>query len=101
MTRQDDIESEIMTHAEDCTLGRPTTRPDLTQRIVDLPPGTWWSPDGHLHIEVQCVGEAAAPSSNGGLPEGWVWVIGDLYMDGRPVDVCTVPVYLDALPPER
>lgn len=89
-----------MTYPDGFTLGRPTTRPDLTHRVLDLPPGQWWNADGHLHIEVHSVGEAAAPGSQRELPDGWVWVTGDLYVDGRPEDVCTVPVRVDALPPE-
>lgn len=76
---------------------RPTTRPDLTHVMLDLPPGQWWSPDGHLRMEIHRVNDPAAPGRE--LPEGWLWVTGDFYHDGRPVDACTVPVRADALPP--
>jgi hypothetical protein len=87
-----------MTCVSEDTLDRVTTRPDLTDRLLDLPPGQWWSPDGHLRMEVRRVGESAAPGSGRELPDGWVWVTGDLHEDGHAVDVCTVPVRLDALP---
>jgi hypothetical protein len=87
-----------MTDIDSYPLGRPTSRPDLTGRLLDLAPGDWWSLDGHLHIEVESVGEDAAPGSGRELPGGWAWMTGDLYLDGRPVNVCTVPVRLDALP---
>jgi hypothetical protein len=90
-----------MAYTDRLSLGRPTTRPDLTHLTLDLPPGQWWSPDGHLHIEVYSVGEEATPHSGRGLPEGWVWLLGDLLVDGRMVDVCTMPVRLDARPPEE
>lgn len=81
--------------------GAPTTRPDLTGRVLDLSPGQWWNTDGHLHVEVHTVGPVAAPRSGRGLPEGWVWLFGDLLVDGQPVDLCTVPVRVDALPPQE
>jgi hypothetical protein len=77
----------------------PTSRPDLTNRMLDLSPGQWWSPDGHLRMEIHRVGPGAAPGAGRTLPYGWVWVTGDLYQNGQPVDVCTVPVLAEALPP--
>lgn len=92
--------AERETDSEVVTLLRPTTRPDLTHHILDLAPGQWWSPDGHLRMEIHSVGAPAAPASGRDLPDGWVWVTGLLYQDGRPLDACTVPVRADALPSE-
>jgi len=69
-------------------------RPDLVGTVLELPPGRWWSDDGWLRMEIVQVGD---PNQRG-LPEGWVWVAGDMHVDGRPYDWCTVPVRIDALP---
>lgn len=80
------------------SLDQAGSRPDLTGQMLDLAPGQWWSPDGHLHIEVLRVGSTIGPASDRALPYGWTWLVGDLYVEGRPVDLCTVPVRTDALP---
>jgi hypothetical protein len=74
----------------------PDPRPDLAGTMLHLPPGQWWSPDGWLHMQVEETGQRAHKSD---LPDGWVWVMGTLYLDGEGIDTCTVPVRLDALPP--
>lgn len=66
-------------------------RPDLARSVLEVPPGQWWSDDGWLRMEILQVGE---PRQRG-LPEGWVWVVGVHYFDGKPVDWCTVPVRID------
>jgi hypothetical protein len=77
-------------------LNTPDLRPDLAGMMLHLPPGRWWSPDGWLHVEVEQVGR---PDHDRDLPDGWVWVVGTLHLDGEGIDTCTVPVRLDALPP--
>jgi hypothetical protein len=73
----------------------PNLRPDLTGTMLHLPPGQWWSDDGWLHVEVERIGRCDRQDD---LPDGWAWAQGTLYLDGEGVDVCTVPVRLDALP---
>jgi hypothetical protein len=70
-------------------------RPDLAGVMLELPAGRWWADDGWLRMEIFQVGDPTQP----GLPDGWVWVVGELHLEGRPVDWCTVPVRVDALPP--
>lgn len=73
-------------------------RPDLVGTVLHLPPGQWWSEDGWLRMEIDHVGPLTVDRP---LPDGWVWVLGTLRDDGRPVDDCMVPVRVDALPSER
>jgi hypothetical protein len=73
-------------------------RPDLVGTVLELPPGQWWSEDGWLRMEIDRVGPL---SNDRPLADGWVWVIGTLRADGLPVDTCSVPVRVDALPSER
>jgi hypothetical protein len=70
-------------------------RPDLAGAMLALPPGRWWTDDGWLRMVVVQVGDP----TQAGLPDGWVWVVGEFYRDGEPFDWCTVPVRIDALPP--
>lgn len=77
--------------------GDPGLRPDLTGTMLELPPGQWWSEDGWLRMEIIRVGDTTQRK----LPEGWVWVVGDVRDGNQPVDWCTVPVRADALPPPQ
>jgi hypothetical protein len=72
-------------------------RPDLVGEKLDLPPGQWWTEDGWLHMEIEHVGPMTTDRA---LPAGWTWVIGTLTSDGLPVDTCSVPVRVEALPRE-
>lgn len=73
----------------------PNQRPDLVGAMLHLPPGQWWTDDGWLHMEIRHIG---TPARTRPLPDGWVWALGILHLDGHEIDTCQVPVRVDALP---
>jgi hypothetical protein len=68
----------------------PVVRPELAGTMPHLPPGQWWSEDGWLHVEIGEIRQP--PPTDRNLPEGWVWITGALHVNGKPVELCSIPV---------